>query len=213
MNMVGILIIGVLVVLVVVMLARFRELSQRGRFLRWTGFWLMALFAVIFGVFIAAETVNDPGGWKAVGLVALWLVPLVALCLVAWLRSNWAGWILVPLVGVAVGVSIWFALDPVAWRSFENQNGPVRVVMIFVLSGPLALWGLRRAMQAGAMLVIIGVLPMLIAGAVGRGGMSSLAVASFAPLVTGLLYLSAAYLDRQVPPPGEVASPANPKAA
>jgi len=39
------------------------------RLLRWSGFGLMALSAVLFGAFIVGETFGDPGGWTAVGLV------------------------------------------------------------------------------------------------------------------------------------------------
>ena len=213
MDVAGILIIGVLAAVVVVSLTGRRESAKRARLLRGTGFGFMGFFVGVFGAFIVAETINDPGGWKGAGLVASWLVPLVILALMAWLRPNLAGWILIPLVAIVVGLSIWFAIDPVGWRSFENRNGPVRVVLTFALSAPLALWGLRQTMQAALSLLILGVLPAVIAAFAGRGGMASLAVASFAPIVTGVLYLSAAYQDRRQPPPGEVASPANPRAA
>lgn len=76
MGAVGILTIGVLAGSVVLLFARHLEVSRRGRFLRWTGFWLMALFVVVLGTLVVAETANDPGGWKPSG----------------WSPSGWFQW-------------------------------------------------------------------------------------------------------------------------
>jgi len=50
-----------------------------------------AVAGVLLGIvglstlFVVGETFDDPGGWAAVGLVALWVVPLTALIgLAAW---------------------------------------------------------------------------------------------------------------------------------
>jgi len=37
-----------------------------------------------------------------------------------------------------IGVSVWFALDPEAWRSFEDRHGPIRAVLNFVLVAAIA---------------------------------------------------------------------------
>ena len=177
------LIVVVLVVLAVAFFARHREPDLRARFLRRTGFGLMALFGGFFGLFLVGDTLSDPGGWKGVELVALWAVPLAVVCLLAWFRPDAAGWVFTPLVAVMVGLSIWSAADPNGWRSVENHNGPVQAVIVFALATALALWGLRRTLQATVMLLVVGVVPVVIS-TTGQNGLASLAAASSAPVIT-----------------------------
>ena len=212
MNLDGVLIVGVLVTIAVYFFARRGNPVRRARILRRTGFTLMVLNVAFFGTFLTGDTLSDPGGWKAIGLIAIWLIPLVALGLLAWFYPDRTGWLLAAVVAAVVGLSIWFAIDPAAWRAVENRNGPIRAVIVFVVSATLALWGLRRTMQAGVLLVIVGFLPILLSS-FGRGGMASLAVAGTVPFLTGVLYVAAGYLDRRQPPPAEVVPPQNPKVA
>ncbi len=208
----GGLIVVVLVALAVVYFARHREPALRARFLRRTGFGLTVLFGGFFALFLVGETLSDPGGWKGVGLVALWAAPLALVCVLAWFRPDAAGWVIAPLVAVVIGLSIWFAIDPSGWRSFEDQNGPIRTVMVFAVGAGLALWGLRRTMWAGVLLLVVGILPIVISS-IGHGTMASLAAASSAPVITGLLYVASAYLDRRQPPPLADAPREHPRAA
>lgn len=194
------LVIVVLVVLGVAYFARHRERTMRARFLRRAGFGLMALFGGFFGLFLVGETLSDPGGWEGVGLVALWAVPLALVCLLAWYRPDAAGWVFAPLVAVVVGLSIWFAVDPTGWRSFENHHGPVRAVIVFAVAAALALWGLQRTLPAGILLVVVGIAPIVLSSA-GHGGTASLAVAGSPPLMTGLLYLASVHVERHGRPP------------
>ena len=212
MEVAQVLIFSLLVVLPIAAFAHHREPSRRARFPRRVGFWFTTVCIVLFGLFLTGETLSDPGGWKGIGLVAMWLVPLAALCVATWLNPNRASWFLDPLVVAVVGLSVWFAADPQAWRAFENQNGPVRVVVILVLCAPLAIWGLRRTMQASVALLVIGLVPIVIAGATEPGGLSSLAVVSYPPLITGLLYLVAAYEERRRRGPALAVSGHDPKA-
>ena len=212
MDMTGAVVIGLLAVVVAVYFTRHQDPLRRARFLRRTGFGFMALYVGFFGAFLVGETLVDPGGWRAIGLIAIWLVPLVGLCLVAWYLPDRAGWILSLFVAAIFGLSIWFAADPAAWRAFENRNGPVRAIIIFAVSAVLALWGLRRTLQAGLMLLIVGLVPVLLAGG-GKGGMSSLAAAASPAFIAGLLYLAAGYLGRRQPPPAGMAPNRFPKAA
>lgn len=198
------LIVVVLVVLAVAYFARHRERTLRARFLRRAGFGLTMLFGGFFGLFLVGDTLADPGGWKGVGLVAIWAVPLAVVCLLAWFHPDAAGWVFAPLVAAVIGVSIWSAVDPSGWRSFENHHGPVRAVIVFALAAALALWGLRRTLRAGMLLLVVGVLPVVISST-GHNGMVSLAAASSIPVATGLLYLASAYVDRRRPPPRTIA--------
>ena len=212
MNFAGVLIVGVLVALAAFFFARHGNPVRRARILRRTGFTLMVLNVAFFGTFLTGDTFSDPGGWRAIGLIAIWLIPMVALGLLAWLYPDRTGWLLAAVVAVVIGLSIWFAIDPAAWRAVENRNGPIRAVIVFVVSAILALWGLRRTMRAGVLLVIVGFLPILLSS-FGRGGIASVAVAGTVPFLTGVLYVAAGYLDRRQPPPAEVVSPQNPAKA
>jgi hypothetical protein len=165
------------------------------RVLRRAGFLVMAVLGVVVGVFVVGETLDDPGGWPAVGLIATWLVPLVVLGVLAWRRPEWAGWVLGVLTGaVAVG-AVWFAVDPQAGRSLENDVGPVRALAVFVVSVALGVLGLARTGLAAVLLLVVGLVPVL-AGTLGRGGMSSLSAASLPALLTGVLYLASALAAR-----------------
>ena len=213
MGMAPVLVLIVLVLLVAVYFSRHRESALRARFLKRCGFGVMALFGGFFGLFLIGETLSDPGGWKGAGIVALWVFPLAALCLFAWFRRDVAGSVFAFLIAAVIGMSVWFALDTSGWRSFEDHNGPVRAVIVFVLAAALALWGLRRTMWAGVMLVVLGVVPAAISS-LGQDGFSSLAVASSAPMITGLLYVVSGVLDERQPPPVARSSPGDvPKAA
>lgn len=192
----------VLVLLVVLSVARHRERTARARFLRRSGFGVTALFGGFFGLFLVGETMSDPGGWIGVGLVALWVVPLALVCVLAWFRPDAAGWVFAPLVAAVIAFSAWVAVDPSGWRSFENHYGPVRTVTVFALAVALALWGLRRTMRAGAMLLVVGIVPIVLSS-VAHDGMASLAAAGSVPVITGVLYVAAGSLDRRPsPPPG-----------
>lgn len=206
--------IGPIVVLAVVAayVGGHRAQTMHARFFRRAGFAIMAVGGGFFGLFLVGETLSDPGGWKGIGLVALWGVPLCAMGLLAWVRPHAAGWVFAPLTVAVVGLSIWSAVDPTGWRSFENHNGPIRAVIVFVVAVALALWGLRRTLPAGVMLLVVGVLPIVISTAGSRGGTASLAAASSAPVVTGLLYVASAFAGRRRSPP-QARSPSEPSKA
>ena len=90
------ILVPIFVLLAVVPLIRHRDRAGRALALRRAGLGWMAVFALFFGAFIIGYTVDDPGGWTALLLVASWVAPLVALSWVAWSRPQWAlpvlGW-------------------------------------------------------------------------------------------------------------------------
>ena len=96
---VGFPIIAIIVILAVVFLARQPDPQQRARILKRAGFGVMAFITAFFGLFVVGETFSDPGGWKALGLVAAWAVPLAALAAVAWWRPDWAARLFTVLIG------------------------------------------------------------------------------------------------------------------
>jgi hypothetical protein len=61
---------------------------------------LAGLFGLLAVMFTAGETFADPGGWEAVGLTALWLVPLIVLLGLALARPSVAQPVLEALTAV-----------------------------------------------------------------------------------------------------------------
>ena len=112
--------------------------------LKWLGFAITAAFAGFCGLIVVGYTLTDVGGWKAVGLIAAVAVPLVLLCLVAYHRPSVA----VPLLAVAACVPIGFGvmqlLDYQRWSDWEDQTGPVSLVLVLLVAVPLAVLGLSR---------------------------------------------------------------------
>jgi hypothetical protein len=199
---VGFPVVVVIVILAVVLLVRQPDPLKRARVLKRAGFGVTAFFTAFFGLFVVGETFTDPGGWRALGLVAAWAAPLAVLVALALYRPDWATRLLAVLTAAVVGVSIWFAVSPEAWRAFEDRNGPIRAIISFVLAAAVALLGLKRTGVAGLMLLVLGVVPV-VSSLGSHLGSASLTVVSSAPFITGVLYLwSAALAGRSAPPAG-----------
>lgn len=181
---------------VVLVLARLRPPPDRMRFLQRAGLLLMATYTFAGAVWIAGEAFIDPGGWRAVTLVATWLVPLAVLLATAWYRVAWASVLLTALTVSVVGISIWYAVDPQAWQTFEDDSGPVRAITSFVLAAAIGLFGRRRPLLAGVLLVVLGVVPVALSTVGDVGRLGSLTAASLPPVLAGSLYLLAGVVGR-----------------
>lgn len=205
---VGFPIIAIIVILAVVFLARQPDPQKRARILKRAGFGVMAFITAFLGLFVVGETFTDPGGWKALGLVAAWAVPLAALAGMARYRPWWATCLFTVLIGAVIGASVWFAVDPQGWPAFEDRHGPIRAILSFVLAAAVAVLGLQRIAVAGVLLLVLGVVPVVVSSLGSQLGLASLAVVSSAPLIAGVLYLwSAALAGRSPPPRGTHARP------
>lgn len=139
---------------------------------------------------ISAEALQDPGGWRGVGLVAAWLIPVVALSALAWFRPPVAGRVLTVATGVYLAGAAWVALAPDATRRFEDRYGPIQLVVLIALLVPLAVLGHRRPRWAGALLLTVTLVPLALALTVGIGGGAALAVVSL-PLLGAAVALLA----------------------
>jgi len=192
--MLFVVVIAIAIVLMIVAVVRQPDPVKRAVLLRRVGFGLMALSTLFFGTFIVGDTFADPGGWKAAGLVAAWAVPLAGLTALSWFRPGWAIYVFAVLTAVVIGVSIWFALNPQGWRSFEDGHGPIRAVITFVLVAAIALLGLKRTAAAGILLLAVGLVPAAVSGLGSFLGFASLSVVGAAPVITGVLYLVSAHM-------------------
>lgn len=135
---------------------------------KWLGFAVTVAFAGFCGLIVVGYTLTDVGGWKAVGLIAAVAVPLALLCVVAYFRPSVAA----PLLGVAACVPIGFGVmqlvDYQRWSGWEDETGPVSLVLVLLVAVPLAVLGLSRAATAGRLLLAATVIPLLLA-AIGAG--------------------------------------------
>jgi hypothetical protein len=155
------------------------------------------LFTVAAGLFTAGYALDDPGGLAGIGLVLLWLVPLLGGSLLAWRWPSIAYRLLLVVAVLAVGLGLWQLLDPISLRDFEDANGPVTAIGSFITMVPIALlWRVQRWPAALLMLTIAfaGLLPEL------RSGFhlgSSAAVAAPMLLEAALLALAAVLVPRR----------------
>jgi hypothetical protein len=121
---------------------------------RYAAFAVIALFSLVFGLFAAGYAFEDPGGWAAAGLTALWLGPVVALSLVALRYPAQAG----PLfVGVTAVGAVLTLVDSAFGIVPRDEWGPVLAITVFATGVALAFLGLRRAKLAGLLLLTLGV--------------------------------------------------------
>lgn len=185
---------------VVVLMAGLGATTDRARFLRRAGLGMMAGFTLVAAAWIVAEALTDPGRWQAVVLITTWLIMLALLLVISWYQLAWATPFLGVLTAIVVGLSIWFAADPDAWRAFENGTGPVRAAGTVVLAAPLALLGWRRPRPAGMLLIVLGVAPVGLSALGTVDGLGSLGAASIAPTLTGILYLLAGSAAARISP-------------
>ena len=190
---------ALLLALVVVLLAgllaaafrRHPDAKGRALALRRMALGLTAAYTALVGLFVAGEILADPGGWEGVGLVALWLVPLVVLGLLGWFRPDAARIPLTVATAAVVAVSIWYAIADRSWRSFENSHGPVRAIASFALCAALGAYGYRRPLRGGILLLAASLAPVVLQAAVGGGrGSASLLALTSPGAVTGVLYLA-----------------------
>jgi hypothetical protein len=186
------------VVIVIVFQLR-SERASRARALERIGFAVMAVFAVVAGLFIAGEAFGDPGGGAAVLLVLAWLIPLLGLSALSWFQTRRSTVVLVGLSAAVVVGCVWFAVDPQAWHTVENQHGPIRAVAVFVVGAALAVLGLKRTALAGWLLLGLGLVPITVSTLGSPAGAVSLSVVSVVPVITGTLYLISAHMTRNPP--------------
>lgn len=188
------LIAAVVVVVIVFFTIRDRDAEIRATILKGTGFALLALSTLFFVMLRVADTLHEHDGWAVVGAIAAWAVPMAILAAIAWLWPDVAIRVIAVLIAATIGLSIWFALDVDGWTAFEDRNGPIRDIVMFVLAAGTAVLALRRAAAAGVLLVILGAVPVAIAS---LGSLEDVgpAIVFAMPIVAGILFLLSANLS------------------
>lgn len=188
------LIAAVVVVVIVFFTIRDRDAEIRATILKGTGFALLSLSTLFFVMFRVADALHEHDGWAVVGAIAAWAVPMAILAAIAWLWPDVAIRVIAVLIAATIGLSIWFALDVDGWTAFEDRNGPIRDIVMFVLAAGTAVLALRRAAAAGVLLVILGAVPVAIAS---LGSLEDVgpAIVFAMPIVAGILFLLSANLS------------------
>ena len=172
-------------------------------------FVLMTLFGAAGGLFAAGYAFEDPGGWSAVGLVAAWLVPLVALATYAVARPGRATLVLTVVTAV---LALLLLLNALAGLVDRDTVGPVDSLAVLVLATAIGFLGLHRPRRAGVLIVTLALaqLVAVLLTAVGQqdgdgpppeavlGGSSGAVVVPL--LLIGALFLVAGGLEPVRPP-------------
>lgn len=170
--------------------------------LKYLAFSLMAVVGLLGGAFVLGETFTDPGGWTAVWVSALWVVPMLGLSVFALLRPDAASPV---FVVVTVAVALFTLADSLFAIIPRDDWGPVAAIVVFALGVTLAFFGLRRALLAGALMVTAAVTQLVatVAGVAvhaagdgagaGLGGSSGVVVLPL--LLIGALFVEAGRLE------------------
>lgn len=138
-------------------------MGTTARALKIVAFGILLLFAVLGGAFAAGYAFEDlPFRWVMLALVAL-LGMVAGLSWLALRRTDTAVTVLLVLTAL---LSVTTVVDA-RWDLFERDvNGPVMVVLLMAAAVPLAMLGLRRATEAGVMLLILAVFQLVASGIV-----------------------------------------------
>ena len=172
--------------------------------LKYLAFTMMTLFGLFGGAFVIGEAFTDPGGWTAVWVTALWVVPVLALSGLALVRPESAGPVFVLVTAV---VALFTLADSLFGIIPRDDWGPVAAIVVFGLGIALAFLGLRRALLAGTLMVTAAVTQLVatVAGVAvhaagdgagpgaGLGGSSAVVVLPL--LVVGALFVEAGRIE------------------
>jgi hypothetical protein len=143
---------------------------------------------------LIGDLVADPGGWRAAGLIAAFVVPLVGLAALALYWPAVAVRILAVLSLLPVGFGLWELLDYETVRAWENAHGPVSLALVVILGAALAVAGLSRPFASGLLMVVVTAVPLVLS-MLGAGSdwfqPLSIGLVSLPILIGGVLFLVA----------------------
>lgn len=174
--------------------------------LKYVAFGVLIVFAVLGGAFAAGYAFQDlPFRAAALGTVAA-IAFVVTMSVLALRRTDVAVTAMLVITVVLSGL----ALADGRWDLFTRDvNGPVVPILLLITAAPLAVLGLRRAVEAGVMILILGIAQLVGAGigdavASGRFEWSMLlrgsgGVVVLPLLIAGLLFILAGRSEHETP--------------
>ncbi|MGA8048117.1 MAG: hypothetical protein WCA30_17815 [Dermatophilaceae bacterium] len=181
-------------------------MGTTAKVLKYAAFGVLIVVAVLGGAFAAGYAFQDlPFRAAALGTVIA-LAFIVTMSVLALRRTDVA---VTALLVITAGLSV-LALVDGRWDVFTRDvNGPVMTVLLLITAAPLAVLGLRRAFEAGVMILILGVAQLVgtgIAHAVASGQFEwglllrgSGGVVVLPLLLGGLLFILAGRSDHETP--------------
>jgi MFS family permease len=173
--------------------------ERRGRFLREEGLIFTGLIAGFFALFVIASAMEDPGGWEGAAIVAAWVLPIAGLGALAWFWPRVATVVLGVIVVAVFGLFVWSGLHIDWWRTFEDDHGPIRSLLLFATIVPVAVLGWRRPLIAAGLLGGCMLAVAAVAVLYGSGIGNAILMAASPALVTAVLYVMAARLGSPQP--------------
>lgn len=194
----------IVISLVVIAIHNFRvkDPVKRSAFTKKFAFGLFAVYAVFGALFLAAETIADPGGLKGFAMVAAWFAPSAIAGVIAWKQMPGTRAMAYILVTLSLAASSTLMLNPEAISNYMDRNGPILLVISFAVSIPLGLWAWHNPRLGGWLLIISSFGPRIFA-AIGSGnGRDAMSVAlsvTTAPVaVAGALFVYSAIQAEQL---------------
>ena len=123
----------------------------------------LALGAIVSAgwiLLVAGEILSDPGGWTGAAWTAAWLVPSLALAVVAIAWPRVAYPILVIATGVVIAAAFGAMFRADALWQFEDTHGPVSLLVEIGLLIPLTALGRSMPTRAGWLLALAIAAPL-----------------------------------------------------
>jgi hypothetical protein len=120
--------------------------------MRGLAFTLTVLLGVLGTLFVAGEALADPGGLAGGLLTALWVLPMVALSVLARRRPSTASRVLTLVTWTVAGFTV---VDSLVGAVPADGWGPVTAVLTLAVGVALGFLGLHRPGRAGRLLLVL----------------------------------------------------------
>lgn len=153
-----------------------------------------AIASVVVAVYLAIDLFDVPGGARAFFTLIVWLAIPFVLTVFAATAPRGAYPVLVVLVGIVLVMSVASIPAARSVAEFENNNGPIRLMVLMAILVPLVALGREMPRQAGQLMLftLVGMfvtqtLSLLFAGQ--SAAIGQLALVELPFLVVGGLYL------------------------
>jgi hypothetical protein len=133
--------------------------------LRWSGLAVTLGFVGLITLFVGGYAVTDPGGWVGIGGTAAWVLVMLGASVLAWYRPGAALVLLTAAACAPVAFGLWSLVDYGTAHDWEDNHGPVSLVLVVAICAPASVAGLFRPRAAGCLMLAVSVGPLLLEAA------------------------------------------------